>query len=119
MQVRDRAAGLAREARQRADELEAVFAGMDEAVMVYDTMGRPTKANQAAVRAYGFDPVGSDRETRARALNLRYPDGGRFRPMSSPPAARSGGSASETSTSCKATRRGRTASSAAPPRRSS
>ena len=48
--------------------------------MVYDTMGRPTKANQAAVRAYGFDPVGSDRETRARALNLRYPDGGQVPP---------------------------------------
>jgi PAS domain S-box-containing protein len=76
--VQERTAALeaaVQEAKSRADELGAVFAAMTEAVMVYDAQGRPIKANREAMAAFGFDPIGSDRESRARALNLRYPDG--------------------------------------------
>ena len=73
--ARDRAEDQAREAQWRADELDAVFAAMNEAVMVHDAHSRPIKANREAIASFGFDPIGSDREARARALNLRYPDG--------------------------------------------
>jgi PAS domain S-box-containing protein len=66
----------AEEALRRAhDELEAVFAGIGDAVVVYDVNGVPLKANQPAVATLGFDPVGVGRAVRLRRIALHYVDG--------------------------------------------
>jgi signal transduction histidine kinase/ActR/RegA family two-component response regulator len=74
-QERDRAHSQAQAAQQRADELDAVFASIADAVVVYDAKGVPIKANQAAGATFGFDPVGMDRETRAQRITLCDLDG--------------------------------------------
>jgi two-component sensor histidine kinase/CheY-like chemotaxis protein len=48
---------FAEEARRRADELDAIFEAIADAVVVYNAAGCPVKANAAAVRDLGFDPV--------------------------------------------------------------
>ncbi|MHB0856843.1 MAG: PAS domain S-box protein [Anaerolineae bacterium] len=74
-QVIRRTERAAEQVRQREIELDAVFRAAAEAIIVYDAGGTPVRANPAAVRAYGFDPVGLDRRQVAQRLNLRYPDG--------------------------------------------
>lgn len=66
---------LAARARRRAEELDAVFEAMAEAVVVYDATGRPVRANRAALESYGADPVLVSREETARSLSIRHPDG--------------------------------------------
>ena len=61
--------------RNAHDELEAVFAGIGDAVVVYDPNGTPVKANQAAVATLGFDPVGVDRSARLQRIALHHVDG--------------------------------------------
>ena len=50
-------------ARQRADELDAVFNAMAESVIIYDSDGNPVKANPAARSAFGVNPANVDRKT--------------------------------------------------------
>jgi PAS domain S-box-containing protein len=66
---------LAARAEQRAEELDAVFAAMADAVVVYDTDARATRANDAAVAFYGLDPVGVKHVELAHKLAIRLLDG--------------------------------------------
>ena len=68
---------LAVQTQRQADELNAVFEAMSDAVIVYDREGVPVRANRAAVDAYGIDPVGVDRASLASQLEIREPGGGR------------------------------------------
>ncbi len=72
---RDRAEAQAQEAQRRANELDAVFANIAEAVVVYDSRGVAVRVNHAAVKMFGFDPVGIDRGTRNQRIALTDPDG--------------------------------------------
>lgn len=72
---RQQAAASAVEAQRRADELEAVFAALAEAVVIYDADGGIRQANPAAIAAYGLDPAASDRETLVRHLAIHHADG--------------------------------------------
>jgi PAS domain S-box-containing protein len=63
------------EAERRAAELEAVFAAMTNAVVVYDAAGRPLRANPAAWATCGVDPAGLVRADLAEKVRLRYADG--------------------------------------------
>ncbi len=77
--ARQRIQELASQAQQQADELDAMFEAMVEAVIVYDELDRPVKANRAARVAYGPALEGHDRREIIRLLNLRHLDG---RPVS-------------------------------------
>jgi PAS domain S-box-containing protein len=73
--ARRRIEELATQAQQQADELDAMFEAMVEAVIVYDEFDRPVKANRAARVAYGPALEGRDRPEIIRLLNLRHLDG--------------------------------------------
>lgn len=66
---------LAARAEQRAEELDAVFAAMADAVVVYDAEARVTRANAAAIAFYGLDPLGKRHEELAGRLAVRTLDG--------------------------------------------
>jgi PAS domain S-box-containing protein len=63
------------EAEQRADELNAVFTSINEAVIVFDAASRVARANPAANAIYGAELVGADRAMVAQKLFVRHPDG--------------------------------------------
>jgi PAS domain S-box-containing protein len=73
--ARRRIEELASQAQQQADELDAMFEAMVEAVIVYDEFDRPAKANRAARVAYGPALEGRERPEIIRLLNLRHLDG--------------------------------------------
>jgi PAS domain S-box-containing protein len=73
--ARRQAEDLASEAQQRAEELDAVFAALGDAVVVYDAGGVALKANPAAASTFGLDLVGADWADLARSLAVRHPDG--------------------------------------------
>ncbi|HSJ55081.1 MAG TPA: PAS domain S-box protein, partial [Anaerolineae bacterium] len=66
---------LATRAEQRAEELDAVFAAMADAVVVYDAGARVTRANAAAVAFHGLDPAGEKHHDLAARLAVRTLDG--------------------------------------------
>ncbi len=78
---------IAAEAQRRAEQLDAVFTAMMDAVIVYNAEGKVIKANPAAIEAYGFDPTGINQEELVRKLQLRYPDG-RLVPVEELPSSR-------------------------------
>jgi PAS domain S-box-containing protein len=63
------------DAERRADELDAVFGAMTDAVMVYDDADRVVRANPAAVAYLGFDPTKERRADIVERLAVRHPDG--------------------------------------------
>ena len=64
-----------RQLEERHAELEAVFATMQDAVLIYDTEMRVRQANPMFVPTHGFDPVGLHvREVIART-QCRWQDG--------------------------------------------
>jgi PAS domain S-box-containing protein len=65
----------AAEAQHRADELNAVFAAMTDAVIIYGGDGVPIKANPTAINILGFDPAGMKRQELIQMLSLRFSDG--------------------------------------------
>ena len=65
---------LAVRTQQQADQLDAVFNAMSDAVIVYDDQGLPVEANRAAVEAYGLNPVGAAREELIEKLAIRTPE---------------------------------------------
>jgi PAS domain S-box-containing protein len=73
--ARQRIQALAAEAQHQADEMEAIFSAMTDAVIVYDAQGIALHANPPAIAACGLDPVGMDRGTIARKLAVCYSDG--------------------------------------------
>jgi PAS domain S-box-containing protein len=62
-------------AQSAGHELGVIFAAMSEAVVVYDAAGLPVRANPAAVKLLGFDPVGPDPGRLPRALGLKFATG--------------------------------------------
>jgi len=74
-QQRQHAEELAATAERRANELDAVFAAMTDAVAVYDAAGMATRANPAAVAVYGPDLMNVDRLTLTRRIGVRSADG--------------------------------------------
>jgi PAS domain S-box-containing protein len=66
--------------RALADELETVFASLNECVLVLDKDRACVRANPAAVRRYGFDPTGLSHEERARRIKILHLDGREFSP---------------------------------------
>jgi PAS domain S-box-containing protein len=60
------------------DEPDAVFSTLTEPVIIYDASGKIAKANPAAIRSYGFDPVklrAKSRQSVITRINLRNDDG--------------------------------------------
>ncbi len=82
--ARQRIEELAAQAQQQADEMDAIFEEMVEAVIVYDASDRPARANRAARVAYGPALQGRDRPEIIRLLNLRHLDGRRVALEDSP-----------------------------------
>ena len=66
---------LAKEAKQRSSELEAIFNALADPVIIYDAEGVLVRANPAAVKAYGLDPVHAGRKAMARSMRVRFSDG--------------------------------------------
>jgi|GEM_PF-1135553 len=62
---------LAGRIQRQADQLNAVFEAMTDAVIVYDDQGSPLRVNRAAKEAYGRDPSETDRQTLIDALHIR------------------------------------------------
>jgi len=62
------------EAERRADELDAVFDAMLDAVIVYDADGVVTRANRIASTAADIDPMGLGRAELVRAFETRTLD---------------------------------------------
>jgi PAS domain S-box-containing protein len=78
-----RAEGALRQAR---DQLEATFASMAEAVLVYDLGGNVSRANPAAFRLLGFNPLHINMATMPHRLSTRHMDGRRLLPIEAPSA---------------------------------
>lgn len=58
--------------------LAAVFSAAADLILVYDAEGRMIRANEAARRDYGFDPLRWDRQTLVDHFKPRHPDGATF-----------------------------------------
>lgn len=65
----------AMEARQRADELDAIFAALNDIIVIYDAEGTAIQANPAAIEAFGYNPVGFSRDALTEKLQTRHLDG--------------------------------------------
>jgi len=77
---------------RREMELEAVLNALAEPVIIYDAGGVVQKANPAAIRVYGFYPVGKEASDLAQRLKVRRLDGTVYKPGELPSArALSGG----------------------------
>lgn len=61
--------------QQHALELDAIIESMSDPVLVYDPTGLIIRVNHSAVRAYGFDPTGMNRDVSVLRLNVRDADG--------------------------------------------
>jgi PAS domain S-box-containing protein len=72
---RRRIEALSAQAQRQADELAAIFSALAEPVQVMDTAGAIIRANPAAVKSLGIDPVGLPEGFLGQILNVRYPDG--------------------------------------------
>ncbi len=66
--------------RQLADELQSVFAALNDCVLVLDKTGTCVRANPAAVRRYGFDPTGLSQQERMGRIKILHPDGREYLP---------------------------------------
>jgi PAS domain S-box-containing protein len=63
------------EAEHFAAHLDAIFGSMTNAVIVFDVSGIARRANPAAIRLIGFDPVGSPLQLLLTRLGIRDDDG--------------------------------------------
>ncbi len=61
---------LYRNTSQQAGELTKLFFTLAEPVLIYDSLGKITQANPAAVNSLGFDPVGYDKTEFSKKLSL-------------------------------------------------
>jgi PAS domain S-box-containing protein len=78
MEAQQRIEELAAQARQQAQELDAMFEAMVEAVLVYDASGTLFAVNRAAREVYGLDQTGISLADVARRIRAHHADG---RPM--------------------------------------
>lgn len=75
VRARQQIEALRAEAERNANELDAVFASLTDALLVFDEAGDIARANETTLRLYGFDPVGRHRDELLRSLRICYPDG--------------------------------------------
>jgi PAS domain S-box-containing protein len=75
VQAQQKIEELAAQARQQAQELDAVFEAMVEAVLVLDVSGTLVAVNRAAREAYGLSQTGISMADVARRIEARRPDG--------------------------------------------
>ncbi len=75
------------EAQRRAEELDAVFNAMEDAVIVFDAQGVLRTVNPAALASYGFDPTNMHYQELVKDIELCYLDG-RPVPLEKLPAIR-------------------------------
>jgi PAS domain S-box-containing protein len=61
--------------RENQARLETVFAALPNLVFEYDAEGKIVRANDAALKATGFDTLNFTREQASEALHIRYADG--------------------------------------------
>jgi PAS domain S-box-containing protein len=80
------AEGLASVAQQRADEMDATFTALSDAVLVYDASGKVQRANPPAVKALAFDPTRVDIRGLVGKLSSRDQDGRPIQPGRTPSA---------------------------------
>ncbi|MBM4459116.1 MAG: hypothetical protein FJ011_15365 [Chloroflexi bacterium] len=59
----------------RTNNPDAAPGSPADAVIVFDAQGRPVSASLAAIAAFGFDPVGIERQALISALGISWPDG--------------------------------------------
>ncbi|RPI32446.1 MAG: PAS domain S-box protein [Chloroflexota bacterium] len=78
VEAQRRAEEAAREVRRQAEELDAVFTSMADALIIYDTEGNPLLANPAALSTFGIDLAGKNHIDLAKELEICYPDGNRI-----------------------------------------
>ncbi len=75
-QERQHVQRMAVEAQQRADELDAVFTAMADAVFVFDTDGVALRANPAALAMYGPAQIGQLKRAQLfQSASIHYPGG--------------------------------------------
>jgi len=86
-ELEQQARAAAAEVQRRAEELDAIFSSMGDAVIVFDDQGILRTANPAALSAYGFNPVNMPHSELAKKIKLRYPNGGSI-PVQELPALR-------------------------------
>jgi PAS domain S-box-containing protein len=75
-QARERLLGLLQE---RNAEMDAVFAAMQDAVLMYDTDMNVRRVNPVFIPTYGFDPVGLNVRDIIQRTQCRWLDGRPFR----------------------------------------
>jgi PAS domain S-box-containing protein len=74
---------LLAEMQRRAAELDAMFASMSEAVLLYDPDRTLCQINPAGVRIFGFDPTGMKMDDIIGRLHFKFPGPG-LRPADAP-----------------------------------
>lgn len=70
--------------RQRASELDAVFAAMTDGVIVLDTQGNVLRANPSAFTTFGMDPASESVNAPSQTYSIYYPNGRRVEPADVP-----------------------------------
>jgi PAS domain S-box-containing protein len=70
-----RADGLSQKSDRLAMELDVTLLSLVESIAFHDINGIMLRANPAAVKCLGFNPVGMDIDTLNRRISFRYPDG--------------------------------------------
>ncbi|HEY3345572.1 MAG TPA: PAS domain S-box protein, partial [Anaerolineaceae bacterium] len=70
---------LLTQVEHQAAELTALFDAMTDVVVLYDAHGKPVRANQAAIRAYGFNPCETEWAAVIQKMPLRHPNGDLYR----------------------------------------
>ena len=78
-QVEEQLARSLMDSQERAGEIEAVLAAINDAVLVYDAAMNVVRVNPGFIPVYGFDPIGPKRARPHRADECRSLDG---RPLS-------------------------------------
>jgi PAS domain-containing protein len=66
---------LASQAQQQAQELNAIFTSMADAVIVYDRDGKVQRVSPVARKLVEFEPAGLDLPSIVQRLDVHYPDG--------------------------------------------
>lgn len=68
------------EAEERASEMDAIFNSLGDALFIYKTGGKVVSVNPAAVKLFGFNPVGMQRHSLIGKSLLRHRHGDEVTP---------------------------------------
>jgi len=62
-------------ARPEEDIVHAILSAMTDPLVIYNSDGIITRANDTAKTAFGFDPTGMRQQQILQEIDLRFPDG--------------------------------------------